>query len=76
MYLELAIKNAFFMKDPCKNFVWTATEAGFDDSMYQTMYNNYLSQLNVENCGAVVAAPDKVGLRFFSCCKNAKTIEV
>ena len=28
--------------------------------MYDVMYNIYKSQLNVENVGAVVAAPDKV----------------
>jgi hypothetical protein len=26
------------------------------------MYDYYLSQLNVENCGAVVAAPDQANL--------------
>ena len=39
--------------------------------MYNAMYNIYKSQLNVENVGAVVAAPDKVSL-FVECCKNAK----
>jgi hypothetical protein len=40
--------------------VWTASDPGFDDAMYDMMYKNYLSQLNVEDCGAVVAAPDDV----------------
>ena len=40
--------------------------------MYDVMYNIYKSQLNVENVGAVVAAPDKVSL-FVKCCKNAKS---
>ena len=40
--------------------------------MYNAMYNIYKSQLNVENVGAVAAAPDKVSL-FVKCCKNAKS---
>jgi hypothetical protein len=28
------------------------------------MYQKYLSQLNVEDCGAVVAAPDDVSFNF------------
>jgi|LakMenEpi03Aug12_release.lakeMendotaPanAssembly.Ray.scaffolds.fasta_scaffold4197081_1 hypothetical protein len=47
-------------QDPCDTFVWTATGPGFDDSIYDIMYKNYLAQLNVENSGAVVAAPDQV----------------
>ena len=39
--------------------------------MYNAMYNIYKSQLNVENVGAVVAAPDKVSL-FVKCCKKCK----
>ena len=33
-------------------------EVGFTDDFYQTMYHNYRDNLNVEDCGAVVAAPD------------------
>jgi hypothetical protein len=45
----------------CQSFIWTgATGPGFDDATVEIMKQNYLSQLNVENSGAVVAAPDEV----------------
>jgi hypothetical protein len=51
-------------EDPCKTFTWTgATGPGFDDAFYEIMRTNYLSQLNVEGVGAVVAAPDEVKIR-------------
>ena len=40
--------------------MWTASGPGFDDAIYDIMYQKYLSQLNVEGSGAVVAAPDQV----------------
>lgn len=67
MIVGLALIQSLYpiimFQDPCDSFVWTATgPGGFDDAMYDLMYKNYLSQLNVENCGAVVAAPDDVRL--------------
>merc|ERR550517_655585 len=47
--------------DPCVGdvFNWAASDSGFTDEFYQTMYQNYRDNLNVEDCGAVVAAPDQ-----------------
>jgi len=47
-------------EDPCTTFNWEADgPGGFDDAFYQLMYDNYLSQLNIQGSGAVVAAPDE-----------------
>ena len=45
-------------QDHCENFIWNASGPGFDDAMYDIMYKNFLSQLNVENVGAVMSSPD------------------
>lgn len=42
----------------CSSFNWDASDPGFTDSFYETMKANYRANLNVEGCGAVVAAPD------------------
>jgi len=42
----------------CDNFNWEASGPGFTDAFYDTMMANYRANLNVEGCGAVVAAPD------------------
>ena len=39
-------------------FDWTATDPGFTDEFYNIMYDLYRENLDVENSGAVVAAPD------------------
>ena len=45
--------------DPCKEFIWEADGPGFTKEFYDIMYEKYHANLNVEDCGAVVAAPDK-----------------
>jgi len=45
--------------DPCGDLLWIADNPGFTDDFYDTMFQKYAAQLNVEGCGAVVAAPDK-----------------
>jgi len=45
--------------DSCKEFLWEADGPGFTREFYDTMFENYRANLNVEDCGAVVAAPDK-----------------
>ena len=45
--------------DPCKEFNWEADGPGFTKEFYDIMYENYRANLDVEGCGAVVAAPDK-----------------
>jgi len=42
----------------CGSYNWNADGPGFPDSFYNTMFENYRANLNVEGCGAVVAAPD------------------
>jgi len=44
---------------PCDDMIWSATDAGFTQEYYDVMYENYKNNLNVEGCGAVVAAPDQ-----------------
>ena len=45
--------------DPCKEFVWEADGPGFTKEFYDIMYEKYKANLNVEDSGAVVAAPDQ-----------------
>jgi len=40
------------------SFNWEASGPGFTDAFYNTMKENYRANLNVKDCGAVVAAPD------------------
>jgi len=42
----------------CGSYNWNADGPGFTDEFYNTMFENYRANLNVEGCGAVVAAPD------------------
>merc|ERR1711909_138944 len=42
----------------CSSYNWNADGPGFTDDFYNTMFENYRANLNVEGCGAVVAAPD------------------
>lgn len=42
----------------CDALTWTADGQPIDDAMYAVMYAKYAANLNVEGCGAVVAAPD------------------
>ena len=42
----------------CSDYNLVAEGPGFTDDFYLTMYENYHANLNVEDCGAVVAAPD------------------
>merc|ERR1712013_252714 len=42
----------------CSSYNWSADGPGFTDDFYNTMFENYRANLNVEGCGAVVAAPD------------------
>merc|ERR1712123_55321 len=46
--------------DYCKPemFNWEASDPGFSDSEYQTMYAKYEANLNIDGTGAIVAAPD------------------
>merc|ERR1711892_1569613 len=46
--------------DYCKPemFDWEASDPGFSDSEYQTMYAKYEANLNIDGTGAIVAAPD------------------
>lgn len=50
----------FFKADStvCKTFNWKSSGMGFSDSWFQGMSAKYNDQLDVQNCGAVVAAPD------------------
>ena len=44
---------------PCDNITWSGEpDNGFDQAFYDILYENYKANLNVENCGAVCAAPD------------------
>ena len=42
----------------CSDYNLVAEGPGFTEEFYQRMYQNYRDNLNVEDCGAVVAAPD------------------
>ena len=42
----------------CSNYNWVAEGPGFTDEFYATMKDNYRANLDVEDSGAVVAAPD------------------
>merc|ERR1719378_1938013 len=42
----------------CSNYNWIADSPGFTDEFYNIMKDNYRANLNVEQSGAVVAAPD------------------
>merc|ERR1711892_939581 len=46
--------------DYCKPemFNWEASDPGFSDSEYQTMYAKYEANLNIRGTGAIIAAPD------------------
>ena len=64
-YVGLVYFKKYFVllaQDSCKTFNWVADGPGFDDTIYDVMYKNYLAQLNVEGVGAVGAAPDGVSI--------------
>ena len=42
----------------CSNYNWIAEGPGFTDEFYNIMKDNYRANLDVEDSGAVVAAPD------------------
>lgn len=42
----------------CDNYNWVADGPGFTDEFFATMKENYRANLDVEDSGAVVAAPD------------------
>ena len=42
----------------CSNYNWVADGPGFTQEFYDKMYANYRANLDVEDSGAVVAAPD------------------
>ena len=44
--------------DDCDNYNWVADGPGFTDEFFATMKENYRANLDVEDSGAVVAAPD------------------
>jgi len=46
-------------EDPCGSFIWTEAGPGFTEEFYNTMFENYRANLNIDGSGAVVAAPDQ-----------------
>ena len=44
--------------DDCDDYNWVADGPGFTDEFFATMKENYRANLDVEDSGAVVAAPD------------------
>lgn len=42
----------------CGTYDWSATDPGFTDDFYDSMYTLYMGNLNIQGTGAVVAAPD------------------
>ena len=42
----------------CSNYNWISDGPGFTDEFFNTMKTNYRANLDVEDSGAVVAAPD------------------
>lgn len=50
----------FYQSDStvCKTFNWKSNGMGFDGKWFEGMNAKYNEQLDVQGCGAVVAAPD------------------